>query len=169
MPAKKPGRKKKLPIKRQRFVEALVGPAMGNKTKAAAMAGYAMPESQGSRLSKFVDVQKAIEERLARAEAAMGSDEIRARLSMMAAGKIPTKTVVETGMGVAKDGTPIPVTKKRHEYNMEASTNTLAKIGGLLKDGVPTSSGTTVNILAVLGALDESKLDALIAEHAAAE
>jgi phage terminase small subunit len=46
-------------------VEFFMGPAAGNATKAALMAGYseATARKQGSRLLTFVDIQRAIDER----------------------------------------------------------------------------------------------------------
>lgn len=79
-----PPRKKKLPHKRRMFVEALVGPANGNRTKAAAMAGYTHPKQEGHRLLTFADVSGAVAERLDRMADAMSSEEIIARLSGIA-------------------------------------------------------------------------------------
>lgn len=85
MPKKKATRRrKKLPLKRQRFVEALLGPAMGNQTQAARIAGYAVPGQEGHRLLKFADVSDEVARRREAMCQAMGSDEIIARLSGMA-------------------------------------------------------------------------------------
>lgn len=84
MPGKKKATgRKKLPLKRQRFVEALLGPALGNQTKAATIAGYTHPTKQGSRLLTFVDVSEEVAARREAMCQAMGSDEIIARLSGM--------------------------------------------------------------------------------------
>jgi hypothetical protein len=145
-------RRKSLPIKRQKFVEALIGPANGNKTKAAAMAGYSMPESQGSRLSKFVDVAQAVAERLARVQRRMGADEIRARLELMAEGVVPTK-IVETE---TKDGT-----FARTEFDVRGAAETVAKIDGLIGDGMPPER-PAVNLTVVLGSLTDGALTELL-------
>lgn len=46
--------------KQKRFVEAYTGPAEGNATKAARMAEYAHPDTQGPRLLEHVGVREAI-------------------------------------------------------------------------------------------------------------
>lgn len=56
----------KLTEKRQRFVEAYLGPAMGNATEAARIAKYAHPGQQGHRLLKDVHVSSAIKKGLAK-------------------------------------------------------------------------------------------------------
>lgn len=155
-------RSKKLPIKRQKFVEALVGPANGNKTKAAEMAGYAMPESQGSRLSKFADVAQAIEGRLARATKAMDADEILEGLSQIARGKRASKVVVESGEALGKDGEPLMVQKTRREYDRRAGYETMARIRGMVKDG-PPSTTPSVNVNVILPQIPTQTLDELTA------
>lgn len=57
--------RRKLTPKRQRFVDAYTGEAMGNGAEAARIAGYAHPVKQASRLLTFVDVAAAIAERRA--------------------------------------------------------------------------------------------------------
>lgn len=54
-------RPKRLTPKRQAFVEAYTGPAQGNATEAARLAGYAKPKQEGHRLLTNADVQRAIE------------------------------------------------------------------------------------------------------------
>lgn len=83
-PARKRSTRKKLPIKRQRFVEALLGPARGNKTEAARLAGYQVPKQEGHRLLTFADVSAEVQTRLDRMTQAMGADEIIERLSGIA-------------------------------------------------------------------------------------
>lgn len=130
----KRAKSKPLSIKRQKFVEALVGPAAGNKTKAAEMAGYAMPESQGSRLSKFVEVAEAVEKRLSRVTRAMETDEILYGLSQIARGKRPSKVTVEEGFVASKDGQEtIPVQKTKTEYDRMAGYEGMAKVRGLMQ------------------------------------
>lgn len=62
--------------KRQAFVEAYVGPALGNATEAARRAGYAKPKQEGHRLLTFADVAEAVDERLGAALDCMGADEV---------------------------------------------------------------------------------------------
>ena len=151
-------RRKSLPLKRQKFVDALLE-NNGNQTKAAEAAGYAKPTSQGSRLLRFVDVQAAVQERMAKGAAR--AEEIQARLALMACGAIPTKTVIETGTAVDKEGNATPVQKKRHEFAMESATNTQAKIAGLLKDAAPPPPPTSVNLNVVLAQMTEDGVEAL--------
>lgn len=72
-------REKKLTFKEQRFVDAYVGTAMGNASKAAIMAGYSERSAGelGRRLLKKVDIKAAISERVN--EYAMSAEEILAR------------------------------------------------------------------------------------------
>ena len=58
----------------------------GNKTRAAAVAGYAHPGQAGYRLFKNVQIQAHIQQRLE--ERAMGADEVLARLGDQARGSI---------------------------------------------------------------------------------
>ena len=75
---------KKLSPKRRRFVEAYL--ATWNASEAARQAEYAKPGSQGQRLLTFVEVQTAIQQRLA--EVAMKTDEVLARLAEQARSNI---------------------------------------------------------------------------------
>ena len=50
----------KLPPKRQAFVTAYLGPAHGNATEAARVAGYKSPNAEGCRLLANADVSAAI-------------------------------------------------------------------------------------------------------------
>jgi phage terminase small subunit len=102
-PAKKGRGKKRLPIKRERFVDALLGPARGNQTKAARMAGYAQPTMEGSRLMRFDDVSEEIARRRAEMRTAMGADEIIERLSGIARADMTQFFDVEE---VERDWTP---------------------------------------------------------------
>jgi hypothetical protein len=145
-------RRKSLPIKRQKYVEALIGVSNGNKTDAARRAGYAVPEQEGHRLLKFADVAQAVAERLARAKRRMGADEIRARLELMAEGRVPTK-IVETE---TKDGT-----FSRTEYDARTAAETVAKIDGLIGDGMPPER-PAVNLTLVLGSLTDGALTELL-------
>lgn len=52
--------RRKLTPKRQRFVEAYTGEAMGNATEAARIAGYAKPHPEGSRLLRIATVAEAV-------------------------------------------------------------------------------------------------------------
>lgn len=129
-------RRKKLPIKRQKFVEALVGPANGNKTKAARMAGYAQPAMEGNRLMNFDSVAQAVEARLAKVTKAMDSDEILIGLTQIARGKRPSKIVKEDGFVASKDGSEaIPVEKVRREYDRKAGYEAMARVRGLMQEG----------------------------------
>lgn len=69
-----------LSYKRRAFVEAYL--QTWNATKAADQANYAHPGRQGHRLLKNVEIQQAIQERIA--EIAMSADEVLARLSQQA-------------------------------------------------------------------------------------
>lgn len=70
--------------KRQVFIEEYL--QHWNATKAAEEAGYAHPGQQGHRLLKNVEVQRAIEERIA--ELKMSTDEILLRLADQARGSM---------------------------------------------------------------------------------
>jgi len=52
---------RKLTPKRQRFVDAYTGEAMGNATEAARIAGYAHPGEEGYRLLKNARVQAEVQ------------------------------------------------------------------------------------------------------------
>lgn len=54
-------RPKSLTPKRQAFVDAYTGPAQGNATEAARMAGYAKPGQEGHRLLKNAEVAAAVQ------------------------------------------------------------------------------------------------------------
>jgi len=54
---------RKLSEKRKKFVDAYLGKAAGNATKAAKIAGYKNPTMQGSRLLTFDDVSQEISRR----------------------------------------------------------------------------------------------------------
>lgn len=165
--ATQPNQTKKLSPKRRKFVRALTGPAEGNRTKAAMMAGYKAPRSQGSRLLTFVDVQKAIDERLANADLP-SAEEITTRLALMAEGQIPTKTRVESGFVVGPDGEATPVDKTTDEYDRLSPTNSLAKIRGLLKDKEPTPPAQ-VNVAVIQQLPDGPRLELFKAFLAASE
>ena len=77
--------------RRRRFVEAYMGEAAGNATQAAISAGYSpkTAKQQGSQLLTFVDVQRAIQTRVA-ADPAITTREERQRFwsdVMMARGQ----------------------------------------------------------------------------------
>lgn len=85
---------RKLTVKQRKFVESYVGPANGNGTKAAALAGY---KGNASTLSSVADenlrkpeIAAAVEERLTESLAAMGADECLERLSQIARDESPT-------------------------------------------------------------------------------
>lgn len=69
---------RKLTPKRQRFVDAYTGEAMGNATEAARIAGYKSPRSEGCRLLTFADIQQEIAKvSQPRAQAAIATREER--------------------------------------------------------------------------------------------
>jgi hypothetical protein len=69
---------------RQRlFVEAYLGDANGNATKAARAAGYTHPHEQGRRLVRNCTIKAQVARRVA--EAAMPANEVLARMSELAA------------------------------------------------------------------------------------
>lgn len=138
----------KLPIKRQKYVEALVGIANGNKTEAARIAGYMVPAQEGHRLLKFADVAQAVAERLEKVKRRMNADGVRARLELMAEGRIPTKVI----RGMTPKG---PM--RRVEYDSEHATETLAKIEGMLSDGMPPAV-QAINVNVVLPQVPEEVL-----------
>jgi len=89
---------KKLTSKRRVFVEAYL--KTWNATKAATIADYAHPGSQGHSLLKIIEIQAEIEKRLA--EMAMDADEVLARLSEQASvniGDFIIKSVYEDENG----------------------------------------------------------------------
>lgn len=63
----------------QMFVDAYIGKANGNATKAATLAGYTHPNQQGPRMLVNVGIQDAIKERYR--TNTMGADEVLSRLS----------------------------------------------------------------------------------------
>jgi hypothetical protein len=77
-----------LTIRQQKFVDAIIGPAGGNATKAAEMAGYASDnrialKSTAARLLTFVNVREAIARRLASAN--LTADWVRQMTAALAA------------------------------------------------------------------------------------
>src|SRR4051794_29535108 len=73
---------KQLTGKRAAFVDAYLGPAAGNATEAARIAGYAVPMQEGHRLLRNAEVAAAVAERT-RARG-MESDEVLERLAAIA-------------------------------------------------------------------------------------
>ncbi|AMV40457.1 terminase small subunit [Planctomyces sp. SH-PL62] len=71
-----------LTYRRRLFVEAFVGPALGNSTEAARRAGYRQPHMAGPRLMANDVIRAAISGRTA--SAALDADEILARLAEIA-------------------------------------------------------------------------------------
>lgn len=72
--------------KQKLFVEAYLGPAQFNATKAAAAAGYKDPEQAGWENRQKQEIAEAIRRRLS--EAAMTADEVLARLAEQARGSM---------------------------------------------------------------------------------
>jgi hypothetical protein len=72
----------KLTIKQKRFIEAYLGKANFNITKAAKLAGYSEKTSYsiGSELLKKPEIKEAVSTRLQ--ESAMGADEVLMRLGV---------------------------------------------------------------------------------------
>lgn len=92
--------------KQRLFVDEYLGRANGNATRAATLAGYASPRTQGSRLLTNVDIQAAL--RQFYAEHAMGTQEILGRLSDQARGAGPyvRRTQATDSDEDAEDGLP---------------------------------------------------------------
>lgn len=76
--------KAKLTTRQRLFVEHYLGPAGGNATEAARLAGYASPGQEGHRLLKNAEIAAAIEGRVA--AVAMETTEILGRLADIARG-----------------------------------------------------------------------------------
>lgn len=72
----------KLPDRQREFVEAYIGPARFNATKAAEMAGYKDPGQSGYELKKKPEIRARIDERLA--EATLSANEVLAELTDVA-------------------------------------------------------------------------------------
>jgi hypothetical protein len=72
--------------KRRLFVEHYLGTALCNGAEAARRAGYADPKDEAHRLLREPEVAKLIEERIA--EAAMGANEVLARMADIGRGSI---------------------------------------------------------------------------------
>lgn len=68
--------------KRKLFIEAYLGNARGNGTKAARIAGYEFPAEEAYRLLRNAQVRARIDERLA--EAAISANEVLAELTDIA-------------------------------------------------------------------------------------
>lgn len=68
------------------FVDAYAGEAFFNATKAAEMAGYAHPNTQGPRLLVNVGVRAELRSRIE--DAAMSANEVLARLTAIARGEV---------------------------------------------------------------------------------
>lgn len=73
-----------LSLKQKSFVNAYLGEAKGNATQAAILAGYSehTAKQAGSRLLTHVDVQRALERRLHKAQ--MTADEALERVALIA-------------------------------------------------------------------------------------
>jgi hypothetical protein len=91
--------------KQRLFVEFYVGQANSNATKAARLAGYAVPMQEGYRLLRNADIQSAIKERWK--EAIMSADEALARVSAMA--RATLDDAFEDALAVERDyyGDPV--------------------------------------------------------------
>ncbi len=131
---------------RDRFAKAVTIQALSeqplNLTQAALASGLSENGAAvaGSRLFRDPYVQ----EKLRRV---MGPDDIIRRLESIAKGKKPSKVVVEDGLTVGKDGEPVPVQKKRREYDRYKGLDALAQIQGLKKDA--PEKPTTVNVAVI--------------------
>jgi len=123
---------------RQRlFVEAYLGDAAGNASEAARIAGYAHPGQVGERLLKKVEIRSAIDARLA--QAAMGANEVLARLSAMAAGDLSDFIKVDA------DGEPsLDLAKARRRKKL-----------GLVKKLTPTKFGWSIEMYDAMAALEK--------------
>ncbi len=150
---------------RERFAKAVAFQALSdqklNLTQAAIDAGMSKNGAAvaGSRLFRDTYVQ----EKLRRV---MGPDDIIRRLESIAKGKKPSKVVIEDGETVGKDGEAVPVQKKRREYDRYKGLDALSKIQGLVKEGNQGQTNQVqVNVLSLVGALPQDKLDDLIAQY----
>ena len=86
-----------LPLRQQRFVDAFIGEANCNRTKAAKLAGYsdATAQEQGSRLYADAKIRTAIDERMN--DLAMSAKEILGRISAIARGSLADFIDVQPG------------------------------------------------------------------------
>lgn len=116
--------------KQRRFVEALAGPAKGNATEAARLAGYAGNDvtlaAVGSENLRKPLIQAALQAMSAkvRTKAIWGATQIQEFLTKLAAGRVKEPHVTSTGIVYAK-----PKNSDRRAAAMD-----LAKMQGLLVD-----------------------------------
>lgn len=149
-----------LTIRRRMFVEAITGPATGNATKAARMAGYADSNSKSlgataARLLGFVSIQKAIARTMASRR--LDPQSVKIGIAEIATSDMSNFLRVEDGQPVfdwnaaaaagaigqikewvdeghdAGDG-PVIIKRKFKIHDRLRALELLAKINGLLKD-----------------------------------
>lgn len=152
-----------LTIRQRAFVVAITGPAAGNATKAAEMAGYAAEnrnslKSTASRLLTFADVAEAISKAWARKR--YSPQWTRDRIMEIASvsmnnfesvnedGEIVTdfrkaaargaigqiREIEETILSDGEDGTPRVIKRKFKLHNPDPAIALLAKMQGLIND-----------------------------------
>jgi hypothetical protein len=115
----------------ERFVLAYAGPAQGDKTEAARMAGYSFPETQAIRLLTYPHVRQAIEERTR--YLTLDADDVLRRLARIAT----------ADMG---DFANLVGETERHEIERKLKELRKRGLSSLIAQLVPTKYGMSVKL-----------------------
>lgn len=121
--------------RQQRFVDAYLGDADGNATRAAEAAGYAWPDKQGSQLLGKTRIKNAISVRLT--ASSLSRDQILAWLYEIASGGM-SEVVKLDGDGWRPD---LKTAKRKGRF-------------GLIKKLKATEFGTEIEVYSRLDAID---------------
>lgn len=145
--------------KQRAFVDAYIA-ANFNATRAARIAGYAQPHSQGPRLLENVGIQNAIRERMS--AGAMAADEVMQRLANYARFDVSefVRVPVLAATSLADEGEPVdeddPVSDKKSR-NVEPYVDVLQLIeagyGYAIKTIKQTANGAVIEFHDPVGAL----------------
>jgi hypothetical protein len=115
----------------ERFVLAYAGPAQGDRTQAARMAGYSFPDHQSKRLLTYPHVRQAIEERTR--HLTLDADEVLRRLARIAT----------ADMG---DFANLVGENERHEIERKLKELRKRGLSSLIAQLVPTKYGMSVKL-----------------------
>jgi phage terminase small subunit len=137
-----------LSLKQKSFVNAYLGEANGNATKAAIIAGYSerTAKQAGSRLLTHVDVQRALERRLHKAQ--MTADEALERVALIARADV---TDISASDAIRANELILKVNGRLRDRSHEPGGITVNI--GFLTPGQPTPSTITIDTRALTSQL----------------
>lgn len=134
----------KLSPMRKAFVNAYLGEANGNATKAAIMAGYSEngARQQASQLLTCTDIQEALGRRIAKAQ--MSADESLIEVSEMARAAVDPKSIRAQDKLKANE-LLLKVYGKLQDKRDDGSSRVTVNIGFLSANGQPEPTTLTLN------------------------